>query len=317
MKIIKTLEEIPELDEAYVTIGNFDGIHLGHQKIISTMLQEAQGKPTIVLTFRESPVKLLRPEMFMGYILPTQYKKKIMKDMGVKTYVDLHLYDVMPMSADEFILFLVERIKKMHLYVGYNFRYGNRNLGDVKTLDHQSRRLNFELSVFDKVTWKGKDVNSTAIRRLIKEGELQEAEEMLTRPYFYHSRTMSGDGIGKKIGYPTINMEQNSQVLPSSGIFFSYMAIGKQLLPSMSYIGNRPTIDGKEMRIETNILDYEREVPAGNYDLVFIQKIREEKRLNNLDELAEILYNDKLNCQALSKGHVMEKEFVEILCGGN
>ncbi len=316
MNILHKLEEIPRLQEAWLTIGNFDGLHQGHRKILDTLRQDAGQGHSIVLTFRDSPVKLLRPEMFMGYVLPAHFKQDMMRHLGIHDYVDLDLFDVMPMSPDDFILNLLEKIKKLHIYVGYNFRYGNQNRGDVETLRHQSLQMGFDLKVFDEVLWNDRDVNSTAIRRLVKSGDLEEAASMLGRPFFYRSHGLSGDGIGRKIGFPTINLALNDQVLPPVGIYFTYMRIGKKLYPAMSYIGSRPSVKGKELRIETNVLEFEGQIDQDLYDLVFIKKIREEKTVHNLEELKDLLYNDRLLCLSYHKDYTVDKNFEEILCGG-
>lgn len=316
MTALKRLEQLPRLDEAWLTIGNFDGVHLGHRTILDTLLRQAEGKESVVLTFRESPVKLLRPEMFMGYVLPSGVKKHMMDRLGVQWYVDLDLYDVMPMNPDEFILFLLQKIKTLHLFVGYNFRYGNQNRGDVNTLREQAARWGFDLHIFEEVLWNGRDVNSTAIRRLVQDGRLDEAASMLGRPFFYRAGRLSGDGIGRKIGYPTINLARTDQVLPPDGVYYTHMRVGSRLLPAMSYIGHRPSVGGQDLRIETNILEEPGDLSQEEFDLVFIRRIREEKTVHNLEELKDLLYNDRLLCLSLHQEQGIEKNFEDLLCGG-
>jgi len=316
MKIYKKIEEMPEIEEAYLTIGNFDGIHLGHQKILHTMIEEAGNVHKIVLTFRESPLKFLKPELFPGVIMPTPYKERWMKIHGINSYFDLHLFDVMSMSAESFIEFLLSKIKILHLYIGFNFRYGHGNTGNVRLLEKQSRQLGFDLRVFDKIVEDGKTVNSTSIRRLIQSGDVETASRLLGRPYFYIGEKVKGDGIGKNIAFPTLNISIGAQVLPAPGSYFSYLKIKNQFLPSMSYIGKRPTVKGKDLRFETHVLDFSGHLHDETYPVVLIKKINEEKTLHNLEELRDFLYNNKHLCLSLAEKNHISKDFYQLINGG-
>ena len=316
MNIYKTIEEMPKFEEAFLTIGNFDGIHLGHRKILRTMIEEAGPAQKIVLTFREAPLKLLKPELFPGVIMPTPYKERWMESHGIDSYFDLHLFDVMPMSAENFIEFLLSKIRHLHVYVGFNFRFGHGNIGDVTFLEKQSLRHGFELRVFDKVLKDGKTVDSTSIRRLIQSGDVETASQLLDRPYFYIGRKIKGDGIGKKIDFPTLNLSVGIQVLPANGSYFSYLIVKNRFLPAMSYIGTRPTVNGKEKRFETHVLNFNEKLNDETYTVALIKKINEEKTFHNLEELKDFLYNNRHLCLSLVEKTHISKDFYQLINGG-
>ena len=316
MKIYKKLDSMPLFDEAYLTIGNFDGIHLGHQKILKTLIKDAGRMPKIVLTFREAPLKILKPELFSGVIMPTPYKECWMSNHEIDHYFDLHLFDLMPMSADTFINFLLSKIKKLHLYVGFNFRYGQGNSGTVKLLEKQSENLGFVLKVFDKVIEEGKTVNSTLIRSLIKKGDVETAARLLGRPYFYIGKKVKGDGIGKTIGIPTLNISIGSQVLPAPGSYFSYLKTEDKMLPAMSYIGKRPSVNGTDVRFETHVLNFNGHLNGDEHLVALIKKINDEKTFNNLEELKKFLYNIRNLCLSLAGENDISKDFYQLINGG-
>jgi riboflavin kinase/FMN adenylyltransferase len=295
--LFSELTDLPRLEEAYVTVGNFDGLHKGHRKIIDAMQRDAGTLPTIAVTFEEATSLYLKPGIFKGYLFPDNYKRKALAAMGMKIIMSLSFDRIAGMEAGEFIRVLKNRIKFLHFYVGKDFRFGRGNTGSVHMLRKLARDKLLTVKVIEKMKWHFLTISSSAIREKIINGRMQEAADMLGRPYFITSRKIKGDGIGAQNGYPTINLEINRQVLPQNGVYFTFFNLGDKCLPSMTYIGNRPSMKSHEKRNETNIVDAGGNlggIKNGNeYTVLYIKKIRNEKKFNNLDELRENLYNDR------------------------
>ncbi|GEM_PF-178339 len=299
MNYIKTgdLKSLNNYNEAYVTIGNFDGLHIGHIKIIKAMKKDAGGGRTIAVTFEESTSLYVNPEKFKGYLFPEGYKIKALSLAGIDEIISLDFNRVAGIEARDFIELFRDKIGKLHFYVGSDFRFGKGNSGSIHTIQEAVKDENLTLKVIEKRRYHFSAVSSSLIREKILCGELEAAAAMLGRPYFIISRKIPGDGIGKKTGYPTINLEINRQVLPQIGVYFSLFYINERFYPSMTYVGSRPTFSSHEIRNETNIVDYDGDFSLlrnnEKYCVLYIKKIRNEKKFHNLDDLNKTIYNDK------------------------
>ncbi|MCX7820982.1 MAG: bifunctional riboflavin kinase/FAD synthetase [Brevinematales bacterium] len=298
MKLIETLEDFPNLEEVFLTIGNFDGFHLGHKKIIDELMKFSQQKESnrnrFVITFKKSPLEILNPSIFKGYVFPFGCKEEVFEKLGIDYLANLDFLLLKDITREEFVNFLKEKFKRINIFIGYDFRFGKENMGDVDFL-----KKNFEnVFVVDKVDFDGERISSSLIRDLISNGEIEKANRMLGRNYFIYSDEIKGDGLGRRIGFPTINLKINEQILPSTGVYFTIYKLKERIFPAMTYIGKRPTIDGTEMRNETNIIGLnEVEVmelsKIKKHKIYFVKKTREEKKLHNLEELKNLLYNDR------------------------
>jgi len=296
-KIYRGLNEIPHFSEGYITIGNFDGLHLGHQEIINKLISDSKGKNTIAITFEKATSQILHPESFRGYIFPQDFKNKALSKMGIKYIVLLNFNEIASLSSQDFLNFIKSRIKSIHLYVGNDFKFGKNNHGNIYTLMKEEKKGNFSVTVLNKRCYKGIPISSSIIRQEISRGDLKMANTMLGRPYFITSEKIKGNGIGSKIGFPTINLKLNEQVIPESGVYFSLFYFKKRFFPSMTYIGKRPTLNGNTIHNETNILEFDGDFKTfrngEKYTVLFLSKTRDEKKLNNLEELQKIIYNDR------------------------
>lgn len=291
------LDDLPEFNEASLTIGNFDGLHLGHRKIIYSLLAVNLNQPAIAVTFQKVPIEYLNPGHFKGYLFPSDQKEKYLEKLGVSHIVSLDFPEVRNVDSIDFIKVLLSKINKLHLVIGYNFQFGKGNAGNVNFLRNISKKLNFELTVVDPVSIDHTTISSSLIRDMIQNGRMEEASHMLGRPYFINSDELRGDGIGRTIGFPTINLKINKQVTPQTGVYYTLYPYQDRLYPAMTYIGNRPTVNGHELRNETNIINFEEHSEnisrIKNHTIYFIRKIRGEKKLHNLEELRKTIYNDR------------------------
>ncbi len=295
MKILNSVNDFPKLDRVFISIGNFDGFHIGHQKIIEEMKESCGEKyPLFVITFRHAPLTILKPEKFKGYIFPLNYKEKIFEKIGIDFLASLDFREVKDWDKEKFVMFLKSRFREIYLFIGEDFRFGKNNEGEVKFLTKEIQNV----KVIKKVKYENFEVSSSLIRNLLQKGEIEKANKMLSRPFFICSEVEKGDGIGSKIGFPTLNLKENEQVIPAIGIYFTLYRLEKKIFPAMTYIGTRPTLGKNSLRNETNILEIDNESikilnEKEKHCIYFIKKIREEKRLHNLEELKNLLYNDR------------------------
>jgi riboflavin kinase / FMN adenylyltransferase len=297
MKILHSLDELPELNEAHITIGNYDGIHIGHQQIMDTLRNKAGNNSKVAITFEKAPAEFLKPGSFKGYIFPKGYKKLFLEKYGFDIVLSLNFEDVVSIKAEQFIEILLKKFKNLHLYVGYNFKFGKNNHGNADYLKKVALKHNFSVHIIPQVLYNHTPVSSSTIRNLIRDGKMEDVAGMLGRPYFICSSIVPGNCIGSKIGFPTLNLGINRQVVPQSGIFFTFYYLDKEFYPSMTYLGKRPTLTSRELRNETNIIDFDNSGDRLNmqkvHTILFIRKTRDEKRFHNVEELQKNIYNDK------------------------
>jgi len=294
MKKIEKISDLPQKDEVFLTIGNFDGLHIGHKKIFDEMINDSKGKDTFVITFKNAALEILNPKAFSGYIFPEGYKEIFIKKLNIDYFVLLDFMDVKDIEAANFINILKEKFKKINIYVGEDFKFGRKNRGDVELI----KKCVENVKVIPDVLIDGEKVSSSRIRQLIISGNVEKAYKMLSRPYFYISESVRGNGLGSKLGFPTINMVKNNQVLPAYGVYFTIYKFEDKIFPAMTYIGTRPTLNTKELRIETNIINLDKETEKlikklKKHCILFIKKTRDEKKFHNLEELKNFLYNDR------------------------
>ena len=311
--------DLPRSSHAYVTIGNFDGFHLGHRKLIDSLIADAsrvEESIRIALTFKESVIKYIAPERFKGYLLPPEIKFHVLENYGFDYALAMDFREVMGITAAEFLDILCSRYENMTLYVGYNFRFGKGNTGDIDFLRAQAEQRGFTLKVFDRQETSGTAIHSTVIRDLVMGGRVDEASELLGRPYMIYSHKMHGDRIGRTIGFPTLNLEINEQVLPAIGVYFTYFYFQGHLYPAMTYIGTRPTLHARDLRLETNLIDFEGHIPDGKYALFFIRKTRDERSVKNLDELHKLLDEDLREIKNLSTMYKPDNSFIPLILRG-
>ncbi|MCX7881685.1 MAG: bifunctional riboflavin kinase/FAD synthetase [Brevinematales bacterium] len=291
MNIVRYLEDLPVLTRPVVTIGNFDGIHMGHQRLLRWVM--AKPFPHVVISFdRPTGFWLGRPE-YRGEILPLETKWRIFASFGFDYAVRLSFQEIQAFSALEFLLQILHRMKYPLLVVGEDFHFGRDRTGNVSLLREWQKKYSFDLKVFPFVKQGKMVVSSTAVRHAVAKGDMEKARKLLGRAFVYQGEVMEGDKIGRKIGFPTVNIRLGGQVLPAEGVYATWTLTEDGWHPSMSYVGYRPTVEGKDLRMESHIL-----APVGQLGktvaCAFVKKIREEKTFHNLEELQKALYNDRV-----------------------
>lgn len=269
----------PGWGRCVVTIGVFDGVHLGHQQIIGQAVARARelDVPSVVLTFDPHPIEVLRPGSHPPMLTSTRYKADLMEALGVDVFCVLPFtVEFSRLTADEFVhAVLVEQLHARAVVVGENFRYGHRGAGDVATLTASGRRFGFTVEGFplqgsDDTTW-----SSTYVRSCVDAGDMRAAAVALGRDHRIEGVVVRGDGRGRQIGYPTANVEPLPwSAVPADGIYAGRMVRAGKPLPAAISIGTNPTFAGRERRVEAFVLDFDGDLYGEHVGLSFSARLR-------------------------------------------
>ena len=303
MKIFRHIEDRALSPwESVATLGNFDGIHLGHQALVRNAVADA-GRldiPSVVLTFEPHPLKILAPERAPSLILAHKDKMQLLQSFGVDIVV-VQNFDLSfaSLEAKEFVRrFLVDRLKIKKVWVGQDLRFGQRRKGDVNDLTRWGKELGFEVGVVPPVMVKGIRVSSSGIRQLLAEGRVEEVKAMLGRYHFVSGRVVSGRRRGQDLGFPTANISSRTEVLPLDGIYATLFQVRGQKLLSVSSIGINPTFGNGPRTLESFILDFNGDVYGESVKLFFLKRLREEIRFASVEQLIEQMRVDVTHARA-------------------
>ncbi len=287
-----------------VTLGNFDGVHLGHQRIFERVKQEAarnQGEG-IVITFEPHPLKFLSPRNCPPLLTSFGTKMILIERSGIKTVLCREFsqtFSMMP--AFEFIKdILVEKIKVKKVIVGYNYRFGRGKKGDVHALQEGGKLFDFGVEVMKPLTVGNTIVSSSKIRELIRDGMVEEAAKLLGRNYLISGRVVKGSGRGHTLGFPTANLEISETLYPKTGIYAVDAERNQQVFPGVANIGYNPTFtqaqrgtaDKTPLSVEVHILNFDEEIYGQELQIHFRKRIRDEMRFDSATQLVEQIKKD-------------------------
>jgi riboflavin kinase/FMN adenylyltransferase len=296
MNVYRSLAEVPEAPAGRsLALGTFDGVHLGHRKVIGEALERgrAAGLPVAVVTFDPHPLQVLRPEAPPHLITPTSVKADLIASLGVDELVVIPFTEELSrMSAETFAdEVLAGGLRARHLSVGANFRFGHEAQGDVRLLE---RSGSFETTVVPLVELHGKPVSSTRIRELLEAGAVAEARELLGAPFRLRGPVVEGDARGRLLDMPTANVTPPPEVvLPATGIYAAVARIEGQERPAAVSIGVRPTFEqAGELKVEAHLLDFDGDLYGRTLTLDLIERIRDEERFDSAEELVEQMRRD-------------------------
>ena len=304
MQQYHSLEKL-DVASSCVTIGVFDGIHLGHRKVIQTMLAKAraQQNASVVVTFYPHPALVLGKIDTPENLLDEETKTELIKSMGVDYLITIPFTkEFAAIPAEDFVKQLLDNLKMCCLITGEDFTLGKNKEGNTTVLDELSHQLNFQFHLIPEVDDKGNRISSSLIRNLIRDGEINNANHLLGRYYHFSGGIVNGDHRGRKFGYPTANLKLNSERLyPKYGVYATFVQVENQILPAITNIGVRPTFKnkGNELTIETYILDFNDSIYEKSMDLYFIDFIRPERKFSSAELLYKQIEHDILNAREI------------------
>ncbi len=296
MQVFESLDFSSKFTNPVLTIGNYDGVHIGHRTIIEIVKGKARqiGGTSMLMTFHPHPLHVLRPDKELPSITPEEEKIRLIEEAGIEVLVIVPFTQEFSQVTPEAYVkdILMGKLGIRGLVVGYDFRFGKGGRGDMEGMKKYAETYGFFLEVVNAVTIGGEKVGSNKIRKLLQSGEVDKANLLLGRPYMISGAVVHGEGRGRAFGFPTINMKTDFDLVPPNGVYISEVMIGEERLQSVTNIGYNPTFGGQKRSIETFILDYGRDLYGENVRLFFHVKLREEVRFENVEGLRNQIESD-------------------------
>lgn len=294
--IIGSKNVVGPVSYSVVTIGNFDGVHVGHQSIFRQVIRRAREKSgiAVVLTFEPHPVTVLAPKKQPHILTPFSKKAKYIESCGIDRVVcEEFNRQLVEMPAQDFAAtVLADRLQARQVVVGAGFSFGQGRKGTVSTLAEMGKKLGFSVHLTDPIKMHGSVVSSSRIRRLLDEGNVEEAGELLDRPYTISGAVVKGQQRGNTLGFPTANLEPGSNVIPAQGVYAILVDINETSYRGLVNIGHNPTFGQEPLSIEAHILDFNQQVYGKEMEISFIRRIRNEIAFSSADALASQIHKD-------------------------
>ena len=304
MRIYHHISELSNLTNSIVTIGTFDGVHLGHQQIIKRLveLKKKQGGEIVLFTFAPHPRKVLFPEQSdLKLITTTQEKCELLQQFGVDHVLVYPFTKAFSqMQAQDYISDIIAKgLKTKTLVIGYDHRFGSNREGNIETLKQFASTHQFNVEEIPAQEINQLNISSTRIRKAIDEGDVKTANEFLGYSFFVTGTVIKGKQLGRTIGYPTANIfiEDADKLIPKIGVYAVNVILNGITYKGMLNVGTNPTTDADtKIKIEVNIFDFDEDIYGKTLKVEFVKWIRNEEKFANLDELKQALANDKIAC---------------------
>ena len=308
MKIYYSIDDFPRLDAAVVTSGTFDGVHIGHQKILSR-LKEISGKSkgeTVVITLWPHPRLILKPEDTTLKLLNTfEEKAELLKEQGIQHLLRVPFTkEFSQITSTEFITrILVNTIGTKKLVIGYDHRFGKNREGSFEELKANCTTYGFEVEEIPRQDVDHVAVSSSKIRQALEAGDVETASHFLGRPYSIAGEVVKGEKLGRALGFPTANIDVDShhKLIPAEGIYAVTVIHEGKTFGGMLYIGTRPTLGGSKQSIEVNIFNFSQQIYGQSLKVNFIRMLRPDMKFNDLEELKQQLYKDQTDTLKILK----------------
>jgi len=299
---MEVLRSIPELERLrgplFLAIGVFDGVHRGHQAVISTSTEHsrvANGTP-VVVTFDPHPEKVLRPAHAPHLLTATQHKIALIRNLGVGNLLIINFdKQFAAIEPEDFVTALVAHAKPLReICVGHEWSFGKNRRGNLELLKTLGAKFNFDVVGISPVKINGAVVSSTAIRQAVQKGDFAAAAELLGREYTILGTVTRGDSLGKKIGFPTANLSAHSEQFPPNGVYAAEAKIDNELHRGVINLGVRPTVSARQSErvLEIHLFDFNRDIYGRDVEVRFLKFLRPEKKFENLDALVFQIHQD-------------------------
>jgi riboflavin kinase/FMN adenylyltransferase len=300
MRVFRNTEQLPAFNNSVITIGTFDGVHKGHQKLIERirlLAQKTQGE-NIIITFHPHPRIVINPEdKSLRLLNTTDEKIALLQKYGVDNVVIVPFSRYFSeQSAEDYIShFLVKNFQPKHIVIGYDHKFGKDRRGDYKLLEELKIQYGYEMEEISKETLDDIAISSTKIRSSLNSGEITLANDLLAYRYMLSGTVVRGLQNGRKLGYPTANIHINDEykLIPKTGIYAVLVHYETAIYKGMLSIGYNPTFNGKEQTIEVNMLDFDKDIYGVNLTLEFVEYVRAEKKFESIQALTDAIANDE------------------------
>jgi riboflavin kinase/FMN adenylyltransferase len=294
MKVIFDPEQ-PIENPTSATIGNFDGVHIGHQKIISSVKKEAAEKDlsSCVITFHPHPQKVLQ-NIDAPLLVPIRERIKLLERQGVD-YVACYTFtpELSKISAKDFITdTLVGKLNLKHLIVGPDFSFGRKREGNAELLKIMGEQYGFETKVLGPATIGGEVVSSSAVRGFVTSGDIKKASTFLGYDFYIEGQVIEGERRGTQIGFPTLNLDTDWDILPKVGVYATRVYIDGKKKGSITNVGYRPTFGSDELLVETHVFDFDRDIYKKRVRVEFVDRVRDERKFDSADALVDQIKKD-------------------------
>ncbi len=297
MKVFHDINNANILRPTCLTLGVFDGLHLGHQRIMQTVVERAKATETTptVITFDPHPRSVLSPENAPPLLQTLDQRLSAFEFLGIKQTIVIRFdQEFAAIDADEFLRQTVhERLQAKEVYLGKGFAFGKNRAGNVELLRKISNEIGFIADEVDEVRLRGRRISSTQIREYLAQGKVNLVRRMLGRPYGVEGQIVRGFQRGRTIGFPTANLKPKNRVVPKFGVYATATLIDDVWRKSITNVGVRPTFENEvEPSVETFIFDFDEDLYGDSLRLRFLHRIRNEKKFNGIDELKAQIKND-------------------------
>lgn len=299
MVIYHNLDVITQpFHQAVITIGNFDGVHLGHQTLFRKVKERARavGGQSVVITFDPHPIKLMRPDKQLPMLTTTAQKIKLLADLEVDVII-VHPFspEFGAMPAREFVqYYLVQRLGAQEVVIGHDYRFGRNREGNIALLQTLGAEFGFPVHVVDAIQIDNTVVSSTLIRNLVRDGQVSAAQDFLGRSYEVTGAVIRGHGRGARLlGFPTANLAvDNGLLVPAAGIYAVRAELRGQIFPAVANIGTCPTFNNQELSLEVFLMDFDQDIYGARLAVQFVQRLRDERRFADVPALVTQIKRD-------------------------
>jgi riboflavin kinase/FMN adenylyltransferase len=296
MEIIRDLNSLRPYPSPVVALGNFDGVHIGHQTILKTAIEraDAMGGSALAVTFDPLPAKVLNPNRAPRLIMTPEDKHELLRSFGLDGVIVLTFSRELSMlSPEEFVSgYLLGRIGARAVVVGHNVSFGHMRAGNAEVMRRLGREMGFETTVVGPIERDGVAVSSTQVREMIKAGNMKQTAMLLGRRHFLRGPVIHGRERGRTIGFPTANIQSRTECLPPDGVYATRLVLEDGAHPSITNIGMRPTFAEPERTIEAHIFDFNRDIYDREVKLEIVERIRPERKFESAQALAAQIASD-------------------------
>ncbi len=292
-----------------MTIGNFDGVHLGHQDLLRRVLADARtrGGSAVVLTFEPHPLKILAPGFAPRLILARRDKLALLRRAGIDCLVIQRFTPgFCALSPRDFVGRYLGQLGVERLWVGQDFRFGRNRAGTVKELMAWGPAAGMEVEVIQAVADSGHAVSSSRIRALLEEGRVDVARRHLGRCHFVAGSVVEGHRRGRELGFPTANVHSRTEVVPANGIYATWVRLGDRRLPGVTSIGVNPTFGSGPRTIETHLMDFSEDLYGRRLRVFFVERLREERKFPSVERLVRQMDEDVGRARRVLSGNARE-----------